>query len=270
MRSLPLFVAAGLVGCASVPSKDAGESRDAAVEVDAGTPVDAGVTDAGGGWTSLFTGTDLTGWHTWLGSAPNGQTVTGLDDDPKGVFTVVMRDGEPAIRVSGEVWGALTTDRSDFSNFELEAEYQWGTGQFPPLNFKDSGIMYLSTRAYGAVNAGGDALCDPIGSCAYMVSMEFQISPGAVGDVVRLGPISHVNGPMTQVPEVGSGWNQVRIVKTANAVEHWLNGAKVRSATGFTLNWPGEAPTPLTEGRLQLECEGTEIFFRRLRIRPLD
>src|SRR6185503_17081478 len=88
---------------------------------------------------SLFNGRDLSGWDTWLG-IPHA-SVTGLDlpkdgagkytapqglnRDPKHVFTVVTVDGAPAIRVSGEMFGALTS-REEFGDFQLRLEFKWG------------------------------------------------------------------------------------------------------------------------------------------------
>jgi hypothetical protein len=74
------------------------------------------------GWAPLFNGRDLTGWETWLGipdksvaglDLPRDQDgryaeVLGLNRDPKQVFSVVEVDGKPAIRISGEIFGALT------------------------------------------------------------------------------------------------------------------------------------------------------------------
>ena len=50
----------------------------------------------------LFNGKDLTNFYTFLKGV-------GKDTDPQKVFSVVTVDGKPAIRVSGEVWGAFTT-----------------------------------------------------------------------------------------------------------------------------------------------------------------
>ncbi|MCS7161558.1 MAG: hypothetical protein RMJ19_13880, partial [Gemmatales bacterium] len=54
---------------------------------------------------ALFNGKDLTNFYTWLGSPGKGQPRLGKNSDPKGVFTV--KDG--MIRISGEVFGAITT-----------------------------------------------------------------------------------------------------------------------------------------------------------------
>jgi hypothetical protein len=182
---------------------------------------------------------------------------------------VVIVDGEPAIHVSGEVWGALVS-AADYGAFDLHAEYKWGTLAWPPLNFLDSGIMYLTTGPYGAVNAGGDALSSPAGSGAFQVSMEYQLAAGDIGGIYNLGPVQHVDGPRNKLADLPGAWNVIDIRVRARSAEHFLNGVSVASATGFTLALPGTTAVPLTRGKLQLECEGGEIYFRRIRIHPLD
>ena len=58
-----------------------------------------------GGWLPLLDGRDLADWDTWLGKP------YGLNSDSKGVFSVVPVDGAPAIRISGEIYGALDDAR---------------------------------------------------------------------------------------------------------------------------------------------------------------
>src|SRR5947207_1967035 len=57
----------------------------------------------------LFNGKDLEGWDSDLASAERGQPALGHNNDPLKVFSVVTEDGEPAIRVSGQVMGGLST-----------------------------------------------------------------------------------------------------------------------------------------------------------------
>ena len=69
------------------------------------------------GFRSLFNGRDLSGWDKWLGPASGGyhdpktskEKPLGLNHDPMGVFTVTNLDGAPVIRVSGQVFGAITS-----------------------------------------------------------------------------------------------------------------------------------------------------------------
>lgn len=257
-RALALLSCVFVAACAGTPApNDAG--------LDAGS--DAG---ADGGWVELFNGTDLTGWHSWLGKRSSdpgaNEPVIGLDDDPDDVFSVAMVDGEPAIHITGQTFGALISEQ-DYGDFELELQYRWGTRVWPPLNFFDSGIMYLSTGPYGAVNAGGPALVDPIGTGGFLVSMEYQIAMGSVGTAPNLGPISFSVVQSAQSTEQAA-WNDVRIVLENGTARHFLNGTLVTRLSGFTLDWPGQASAPLTRGRLQLQSENGEIYFRHLRLRP--
>jgi hypothetical protein len=84
-----------------------------------------GTMQPGEGWEPLFNGRDIVGWDTWLGKP------YGLNSDPKGVFSVVQVDGSSAIRISGEVYGALTT-RAEYENYHLRFEFKWGERRWPP------------------------------------------------------------------------------------------------------------------------------------------
>jgi hypothetical protein len=281
MKRLALCLAVLVCGCSAPSSNDAGladagldagrDSTDAGADADAGADggqLDAGAPDAG--WITLWNGVDFTGWQKWLGSQVprSGGPVLGLENDPNGVFTIEQVDGEPAIHVTGETWGALTSVAEFGPSFELEVDYRWGTRVWPPLNSRDSGLMYLSTGPFGGVDMGGTALASPVGSASFMVSMEYQLVPSDVGGLYNLGPIDHLNGPRTARTE-RPGWNRARIVLRRDGVDHFLNDEQIVSAQGFTLNWPGMPSAPLTRGKLQLQSEGGEIYFRRVQLRPL-
>jgi len=217
---------------------------------------------------SLFNGVDFTGWDRYLGKPSDTEAPLGIDNDPRGVYSVVLLDGEPALRISGEIWGSLISQRQ-FCNFRLRAEFKWGTAVWPPLNARDSGIMFLSTGPNGAVNAGGDALSDPIGSGGFMVSPEYQIAAGDVGSLYNLGPVAFSKTIVSAGQEQPSGWNQVEISLQDDRATLFLNGHELARASGFLLNWPGEPQMPLRCGKLQLQSESAEIFFRRLEIEEL-
>ena len=242
-------------------------ARHTSVRSDAGHSGDA---MAGGdsGWLSLFNGVDLTGWNSYLGKPSPTEPPLGLDFDSLAIFSIVQVDGEPSIRVSGEVWGALTS-KVEYCSFHLRLQYRWGTLTWPPLNSFDSGVMYFSTGPFGAVNAGGSALSDPVGSGGFMVSMEYQVSPGDVAGMYNLGPIAFDaltrSEPTAELP----GWNDVDIIVQADSSEHLLNGQQVVKGSNFDLNWPGQPAAALSCGKFQLESEGAEIFFRRIELLPL-
>ncbi len=269
-----------LAGCATTsapsgtPEPDAGNaSVPSSTDTDGGPLGDAGRGDApmatiDAGFVSLFDGVDFAGWDRYLG-IPNGESAPlGLENDPRGVFTIATVDGEPALHISGEVWGALVS-KVEYGDFELRLEYKWGTKTWPPLNLLDSGVMVLSTGPYGAVNKGGNDLSDPIGSGAFMVSVEYQIATGNIGGLYNLGPIAKTDGPRNMIAEIPGAWNQVDIVVKGASSQHFLNGALVTSASGYELQWPGQPAVPLTRGKIQLQCEGGEIYFRRVEMRSL-
>jgi len=217
---------------------------------------------------ALFNGVDFSGWDRYLGKPSDAEPALGVDNDPRGVYTVVPLDGEPAIRISGEIWGALISQQ-ELGDFHLRAEYKWGTSTWPPLNILDSGIMYLSNGPLGAVNAGGPALSDPIGSGAFKVSMEYQVLPGDVGGCYNLGPISFRQAPRARGSERSGEWNQLDIVFQSGEAQHFLNGELVAGGSDFRLEWPGEPVTSLERGTLQIQSEGGEIFYRHIELLPL-
>jgi hypothetical protein len=103
----------------------------------------AGPALADGGWVPLFNGKNLAGWETSL-PAP-----AGVGRDPRGVFSVVKVDGGPALRISGDGLGGLTTLK-EYENYHLELEFRWGEKRFPPrLNEpRDSGLLYHGSAHY--------------------------------------------------------------------------------------------------------------------------
>jgi len=252
-----------------------GGAGAAGVEDNAGAHDDAGSGDGGAGGEpanagsySLFNGVDFAGWDRYLGKPSAGEPALGVDNDPRAVYSVVKIDSEPAIRISGEVWGSLISQR-EFCNFRLRAEFRWGTALWPPLNARDSGIMFLSTGPLGAVNAGGNALSDPIGSGGFMVASEYQIAPGDVGKLYNLGPIAFDQTQQSAGREQPDGWNRVEISLQADSASLRLNDHEVSRASGFLLNWPGQPTMPLHCGKLQLQSEGAEIYFRHLEMEEL-
>lgn len=216
----------------------------------------------------LFNGIDFSGWDRYLGQPSATEPPLWIDNDPRGVYSVVMLDGEAAIRISGEIWGALIS-RRELGDFHLRAEYKWGTATWPPLRLFDSGIMYLSTGPLGAVNAGGPALSDPPGSGAFMVSMEYQVLPRDIGGCYALGPIHFQAAARTPASERAGEWNQIEIVHRSGEAQHFLNGEPVAGASNFQVEWPGEPATPLQRGKLQIQSEGAEIYYRRIELLPL-
>lgn len=250
----------------------------------------------------LFNGRNLDGWDTLLGPIQRGGSPLGRNIDPRHVFTVVQEDAAPAIRVSGEVWGALVT-RSEFENYQLHAQFKWGTRKWPPRenSVRDSGILY-------------HCVGEPDPRTGWMRSFECQIEEQDCGDFWSVrGATAEVetrrmdtteelrrqfeiwcrrneghyapyaywpggtrlridkDGLMKSVDaeKVTGQWNDADIYCLGNKSIHVING--VTNMVLLELSQPDENQglIPLTRGRIQLQSEGAEIFFRNLELRAL-
>src|SRR5438034_746438 len=126
---------------------------------------------AGEKWTPLFNGKDLAAWDTWLGKPFKGDKVVGLNTDPDKVYTVALADGQPAIRISGQTFGAITSAK-EYENYHLKLEFKWGEKRWPPREkaVRDSGLLYHCVGPHGAAGS------------FWMRSQECQIQEKDCGD----------------------------------------------------------------------------------------
>ena len=252
------------------------------------------------GWTSLFTGRDLTGWETFLGKPhasvdlpgprdAKGEHVNrvGVDTDPRAVFAVVTADGRPAIRISGEIYGALTT-RAEFANYHLRFQVKWGEKRWPPRveQPRDTGCCYHALPPHGASYG------------FWMRSCEFQIQEGDFGDFYSLAGViadaeavqQNPTDPKTEylykpgAPLVTGQkkrfikiadrerprgeWNTLELLTVGQRSAHVVNGHTVMRLSGLRQPTPA-GEVPLTRGHVQLQSEGGEVFFRDIQIRGI-
>jgi hypothetical protein len=230
--------------------------------------------------TFQFNGKDLSGFYTYLKEHKY--------DDPAKVFTV--HDG--MIQISGEEFGGLTT-REEFHDYQLVVEWKWGERTFGSRkqNTRDSGILLHCVGPDGA--HGG----------IWMESQECQLIEGGSGDFImvngrekpsltcetRVGPDRQLyfeKGGKAITRDVGrynwwgrdpgwkdvlgfrgardvekppGEWNRMEVICDGDAITNILNGYVVNVGT----------KSSLTKGKIILQSEGAEIFFRKIEIRPL-
>jgi hypothetical protein len=249
-----------------------------------------------GAWTSLFNGKDLSGWETYLAALPGESRPLGRDRDPLKVFQVVEIDGEPAIRISGEVLGGLAT-LAAYENYHLQLEFKWGERRFAPRADlpRDSGLLYHGSGGYNPDTGWMESL--ELGILEGGETGDFWSVPGEHGARVvvdvegdeippekrRYGdqPIRHRRGGKT-FAGTRSGilnsddnekprgqWNTLDLACVGQRSLHLVNGTLNMALSGARRRVDG-AEEPLTRGRLQLQSEGAEVFFRRLRLRPIE
>lgn len=251
----------------------------------------------------------LTGWEVWLGrphpsieglpadlplDEKGKKLPLGLNNDLKGVFTIKTQDGEPVLRISGEIWGGLTTTET-FSNYHFRTQIKWGELKWAPRldRVRDNGICYHCTGEHGA--AGGN----------WKKSLEFQVQEKDMGDfwqvagtradikavevekqyfydpagtTLRFGEggadgviNSHVAHLRRDHEKPHGEWNTLDLYVVGRDAVHVVNGEVVmvlRNASAVDKETKTE--TPLTSGQIQIQSEAAECFYRRMEIRPLN
>jgi hypothetical protein len=246
-------------------------------------------------WEFLFNGKDLSGWETYIGPDMNdsGKFISsqpiGLNNDPRHVFTIVNVGGENLIRISGENWGAINTIR-DFENYHLQLQFKWGVlswGQKKNKK-KDSGLLYHSVGKYGADYG------------AWMRSQEFQIEETNTGDywgvaggmadmpVIKKSETEYDYNPKGELITFREGgkvgrrcfkstdaenptgqWNTLDLYCHGDTSMHVVNG-KVVMILYHNKQMDNGQELPLTKGKIQIQSEGAEVFYRQIKIQPID
>lgn len=96
--------------------------------------------------------------------------------------------------------------------------------------------------------------------------IRFSRNPGAIGN--RVGWV-HRDLTMKRglglrgardVDTPGKGWTRVEIIADGNKLTHIVNGTTVMEATDLNI----------TSGRIQIQTEQAEIYYRRIELLPLD
>jgi hypothetical protein len=243
----------------------------------------------------LFDGKDLSPFYTWL--------VDSGRDDPDRVFSVVDQvDGAPAVRISGERWGGLIT-RQAWRDYHLVVEFRWGLATWGDRReaARDSGILIHCQEPDGNTAEGLDG--------PWMRSVEAQVIEGGVGDFILVAGFDHegrrrvprLTAPVTpdrdgelvydpegerrtleggrvnwsgrdvdwdgrlgfrglrDVESPYGEWTRLEVIADGDRVTNIVNGTVVNQGSGSSL----------TEGKILIQSEGAEVFFRRMELRPL-
>ena len=230
----------------------------------------------------LFNGQNLEGWYTFIEDR-------GRDNDPKAVFKV--EDG--IIHISGEEWGCITTNK-EFENYKLVVEYKWGEKTYGERLSKarDNGILFHSTGKDGGYSG------------IWMHSIECNVIEGGTGDFIVVGDGSNqfsLTSPVATEKQNGSyifqvggqpitvnsgrinwkgrdsawedvkgfkgkndidnpvgEWNRLECIVKGNEILIYFNGTLVNHALNVKPS----------KGRIQIQSEGAEIFYRRVDLTP--
>lgn len=254
-------------------------------------------------WKPLFNGKDFNGWETYLAEPPPEVEVPGLtrtptgvytqvigvNRDPFGAFSYVTLDGQTVVRISGDILGGIATTQT-YSNFHLRLEFKWGALRpyQRPGQLRNSGVLYHGHGQHGE------------GNKRWLPSQQFQLQNGFIGDYVAMGdgvaiiPGKRVFGkrlvydPQSSeitfsnkspnLPRCGKRgreekpedeWNLVELYCVGDEAIHVVNGEVVLRAKS-RMRASDNSLVPLDQGRLELQAETWEIFFRNVKIRSIS
>jgi hypothetical protein len=164
------------------------------------------------------------------------------------------------IHIRGQDFGYIATDKS-YANYRLTVEFRWGEAQYAPraTGKRDSGVLY---------HFPADAP-----DRVWPRSIECQVQEGDCGDIwcvagadaTSANRQEHAWGMKhifrTEDFEKPRGeWNTIEVVARGDTIEHYVNGHLVNRATGVTV----------TAGRILLQSEGAEVFYRKVELSPLS
>ena len=248
---------------------------------------------------------DLSKWEMYLGfrhqpsyagSLPldeKGDTIqpVGYNKNVNNVFTVIEENNEPVLKVSGEYYGCVFTKES-FRNYRLSLKVKWGEKKWPPRTdkLKDAGVLYHSQGECGVDYWR-----------AWMLGQELQLMEGHFGDYWNIansaidiraflpeGTMNPVASDKQPFIPLGTGekspgycmrtadyespkgeWSDVELVCYEGKSLHIINGHVVMVlANSRFIDSTGQKP--LIEGKIQLQSEACEVYYKDVRIKKID
>jgi hypothetical protein len=249
------------------------------------------------GWVSLINGRDFTGWYSVLQRSGKGVA------EEKGV--IMMEEqmlhimGNEEGRFPAEA-GFLATNQ-EFADVHIRVEYKWGMKRHAPrYNPKrDNGLLY------GLV--GPDKVWPTCAECQIEegdVGDFFLLGTRGIQSNHSAGLFGEGINPMTGWPKPGEPgyrapgggragqppvepttgrlikdgnfelldqWNTVEVIWQGDRAAHIVNGRTVNVATSLQQPDPQNPGQfiPLTRGKIAIEIEYAEIWFRRIEVRAL-
>ena len=254
-------------------------------------------------WINLLD-KDLSGWEMYLsyrhrddyrGEMPadtNGIPLSpvGYNKNVDGVFSVDDSGGTPVLRISGEIYGCVLT-KKEYENYHLKMKVKWGDMKYVPRleKLKDSGILYHSQ---------GECGVDYWRS--WMLGQEFQVMEGHMGDYWSIansaidirafipeGSMNAVASPKQPFLYMGTGspysgfclrsadyesdpgeWTDLELISFEGQSLHIVNGHVVMILTNSRYVADGST-VPLTKGKIQLQSEAAEVFYKDIMIRDI-
>ncbi|MEO5772500.1 MAG: DUF1080 domain-containing protein [Sphingomicrobium sp.] len=231
-------------------------------------------------WTPLFNGKDLTGWTAAYAKEPlDGRPASALFAVENGTIHAYPTEPDGSEQVQ-----AFIETNVDYKDYRISLEYKWGTKKFPPRMdlVRDAGLVYHiyenpefnwphGVEAQIQEGDTGDLWAISSLATSSILPETQRYARHADGGVsVRVGTYEGYerirHGALNEVP----GWNTLEVIVRGDTSTHIVNGF-VNMRTTNLKKWDSarKAWVPLTHGRILLQAEYAEVYYRNIRIRPL-
>lgn len=216
-------------------------------------------------------------------------TPLGLNNDIKKVYSIITENNEPVLKITGEVYGGLTT-KAVYQNYHLSVMFKWGDKKWEPRikALRDSGILYHCYGEHGNFWK------------TWKISLEYQVQETDMGDFIPIGGNTaepKVDGPKVEIrgskgekrnkydpnsdsylskigytsaytePDAPHGeWNHLEIYVVGNDAVHVVNGEVVMVVENAKTH-DGKI---LDRGQIQIQSEAAECYYKQLTLTGIN
>ena len=231
-------------------------------------------------WTPLFNGKNFDGWTAAYASKPVDAR------PPSALFTVEnnMIHTYASDAAGTELSFAILETDKGYQDYRISLEYKWGQKKFGPrLNLlRDAGLLYHkhadkafdwppSVESQIQEGDAGDlwAISSQASSTIHPLTSRHALPadggvPVTVGKFGDYGRIRH--GALNELP----AWNTVEVIVRGDKAIHIVNGFINMRAIDLKRWDPTKAAwVRLDRGKIAIQAESAEIYYRNIRIRPL-
>lgn len=248
---------------------------------------------------------DLSKWQPFLGIPHKSSGIAGYENvenvkigNPLGlsnqnnVFSIIEENGEDILKITGEIFGSLMS-KLEYENYHLKFQVKWGDKRWEPrLNAtRNNGLLYHS------IGEPGKGLWN-----TWMTSLEFEIENTNYGDFISINDDGNIRAKCPAIKKgkkyyfdpnadlVDFGWkrfNSGRCFKNKDLekpIGEWttielicykdINLHIIEGEVVMVVYKPefynGTKWVAMNKGKLQLQSEAAETYFKNIKIKRID